>query len=211
MITAAKINEYLETLIPERTKLLSRMEDEAARERIPIIQLPSMQLIHFLLQMHRPKKILEVGMAIGYSTIRFAQSAPDAHITSIEISEEMVERAARNFAEAGLADRITVLHQDAREGLEGNQTFDCIFIDAAKGQYQVFFEQYYPLLREGGLLICDNVLYQGMVAEEELPRKKRAMITKLQVFNRFLASHPSLDTTFVPVGDGLALCLKRGE
>jgi len=211
MITSDHIERYMVSLIPERSELLARMEREAEAEHIPIIQLPSIQLLRFLLMVHRPKRILEVGMAIGYSTIWLAQAAPDAHITSIEISEEMVERAQRNFAEAGISDRVTVLHQDAREGLSGEHAFDCIFLDAAKGQYQVFFDQYAPYLVEGGLLICDNVFFRGMVAEEEVPKKRRGMIQKLRAFNQFLAEHPAFETSFVSIGDGLALCIKRRE
>ncbi|WP_286886762.1 O-methyltransferase [Aneurinibacillus sp. UBA3580] len=211
MITSEHIERYMVSLIPERSELLTRMEREAEAEHIPIIQLPSIQLLRFLLMVHRPKRILEVGMAIGYSTIWLAQAAPDAHITSIEISEEMVERAQRNFAEAGISDRVTVLHQDAREGLSGEHAFDCIFLDAAKGQYQVFFDQYAPYLVEGGLLICDNVFFRGMVAEEEVPKKRRGMIQKLRAFNQFLAEHPAFETSFVSIGDGLALCIKRRE
>ncbi|WP_027414956.1 O-methyltransferase [Aneurinibacillus terranovensis] len=210
MITAEKINEYLHTLIPERGELLQQLEQEAAEEHIPIIQLPSIQFIHFLLQMHRPKRILEIGMAIGYSTIWLAQSAPDAHITSIEISETMVERAARNFVRAGVSERVTVHHQDARDGLPGEHAFDFIFMDAAKGQYQLFFDRYMPSLIHGGLLVCDNVFYQGMVAEEEVSRKKRSMVARMRDFNQFLARHKGLETSFIPIGDGLAVSLKRG-
>jgi predicted O-methyltransferase YrrM len=211
MITSEHITRYMDTLVPPRSELLTRMEREAEAEHIPIIQLPSIQLLRLLLTMHRPKRILEVGMAIGYSTIWLAQAAPDAHITSIEISGEMVERARQNFAEAGVNDRITVLHQDAQDGLTGDHTFDCIFLDAAKGQYKVYFEKYVPYLREGGLLICDNVFFRGMVAEEEIPKNKRGMIKKLRAFNQFLAEHPAFETSFVSIGDGLALSIKRRE
>ncbi|MFT9848450.1 O-methyltransferase [Aneurinibacillus sp. REN35] len=211
MITSDHIVRYMESLVPARSELLSRMEREAEAEHIPIIQLPSAQLLRFVVAMHKPKRILEVGMAIGYSTIWLAEAAPDAHITSIEISEEMVARARRNFVEAGVSDRITVLHQDARDGLAGEYTFDCIFLDAAKGQYHVFFEQYAPYLAEGGLLICDNVFFRGMVAEEDIPKNKRSMIVKLRAFNQFLAEHPAFETSFVSIGDGLALCVKRRE
>lgn len=211
MITSDPIIRYMESLVAPRNQLLTRMEREAEAEHIPIIQLPSIQLLHVLLKMHKPKRILEVGMAIGYSTIWLAQAAPDAHITSIEISEEMVGRARRNFTEAGVDDRITVLHQDAREGLSGEHAFDCIFLDAAKGQYQVFFDNFAPYLVEGGLLICDNVFFRGMVAEEEVPKNKRGMIKKLRAFNQFLAEHPAFETSFISIGDGLALCIKRRE
>ncbi|WCN38623.1 O-methyltransferase [Aneurinibacillus uraniidurans] len=213
MITGDAVTHYIERLVPVRDELLSRMEQEAAAEHIPIIQLPAVQMLRFLLTMHQPKNILEVGMAIGYSTIWLARAADEARITSIEISEEMVQRATRNFAEAGVSDRITVLHQDAQEGLADEQEFDCIFLDAAKGQYRKYFDLYVPHLKKGGLLICDNVLFRGIVAEpdENVPKNKRGMITKLRSFNEFLAAHPALETTFVPIGDGLALCIKRGD
>lgn len=201
--------QYIESMVPNRSPLLLRMEEEAAREYIPIIQLPSIQLIRILLQLHRPRRILEIGTAIGYSTIWLASAAPDAQILSLEISEEKVERARENLAEAGLSDRVTVLHQDACEGIAVDEPFDMVFIDAAKGQYMKFFNNFVPHLRTGGLLICDNVLLHGMVIDEQVPRRKRTMTNRLRVFNRFLADHPALDTAFVPIGDGLALCIKR--
>ncbi|WP_047151257.1 O-methyltransferase [Aneurinibacillus tyrosinisolvens] len=210
MITGDKMVQYIDALIPERSEQLLRMEREAEAQRIPIIQLSSIQLIRLLLTMHKPKSMLEVGMAIGYSTIWLAQAAPQARIASIEISAEMVTRARANFEEAGISDRITIYHQDAQDGLTGEHAFDFIFLDAAKGQYMTYFEKYVPYLSDGGLLVCDNVFFRGMVAEEEIPRGRRTMITRLQEFNRFLAGHPALETSFVPVGDGLALCIKRG-
>lgn len=200
---------YIETLVPERPLLLKRMEEEARKEYIPIIQLPSIQFLRVLLQLHRPKRILEVGTAIGYSAICFANAVPDCEIVTIEISEEMVTRARKNIEEGNLSDRITVIHQDAREGLEIDKPFDLVFIDAAKGQYMKFFNHYVPHLRKDGLLICDNVLLHGMVVDSIVPRRKRTMTNRLRVFNRFLAEHPALETSFVPIGDGIALCIKR--
>lgn len=201
--------QYIESLVPERTPLLKRLEEEAAREFIPIIQLPSIQLIRVLLQLHRPRRILEVGTAIGYSTIWMAEAVPDSHITSLEISEVMVGRALQNIEEAGLSQRVTVMHHDACEPIQVEEPFDLIFIDAAKGQYMKFFNNFVPHLKNGGMLICDNVLLHGMVVDGKVPRRKRTMTNRLRVFNRFLAEHPSFETAFVPIGDGLALCMKR--
>jgi len=203
------IVHYIETLVPDRPPLLKRMEEEARKEYIPIMQLPSIQFLRVILKLHRPKRILEVGTAIGYSAIWFALSVPDCEIVTLEISEDMVKRAIQNIKEANLSDRITVIHRDACDGLEIDKPFDMIFIDAAKGQYMKFFNHYVPHLRKGGLLICDNVLLRGMVVDSKVPRRKRTMTNRLRVFNRFLAEHPALETSFVPIGDGIALCIKQ--
>jgi len=210
MITNPAIDAYVTGLIPPRSPLLARLEREAAEEGIPIVQLPTAQTIRMLLQLHRPQSILEVGTAIGYSTIWMAEAAPEARIVTMDIDEQRLERARANIAEAGLSERIEILNRDATLGLPDTYQFDCLFIDAAKGQYRTFLDLYLPLLREGGLVLSDNVLFRGLVAApEEAGKRQRRLVDKLRQFNTCLAQHPQLETTFVPVGDGLAVSLKR--
>lgn len=210
MITHPTIDAYLSTLVPQRSELLSRLEAEAAAEGIPIIQLPGAQTLRLLLLMHRPTSILEVGTAIGYSTIWLAQAAPQAKVVSLELDQERIARARQNIAEAGLQERIEVIAGDATLGLPEHYRFDCLFIDAAKGQYQKFLDLYLPHLSEGGLVICDNVLFRGLVAEPERAEKRlRPLVDKLIRFNQGLRDHPSLETVFLPVGDGIAVSIKK--
>ncbi|ASJ52914.1 methyltransferase [Brevibacillus formosus] len=210
MITNPAIDDYVSSLVPERSPLLKRLEQEAAEENIPIVQLPSAQVMRMLLLLHRPKAILEVGTAIGYSTIWLAEAAPEARIVTMDIDEDRLVRARENIKEAGCADRVEILSRDATLGLPESYQFDCLFIDAAKGQYRVFLDLYLPLLREGGLVISDNVLFRGLVATpEEAGKRQRPMVDKLLSYNSHLLERPDLETTFIPVGDGLAISMKK--
>ncbi|WP_409178158.1 O-methyltransferase [Brevibacillus fortis] len=210
MITNPAIDDYVSSLVPERSPLLKRLEQEAAEENIPIVQLASAQVMRMLLLLHRPKAILEVGTAIGYSTIWLAEAAPEARIVTMDIDEDRLVRARENIKEAGCADRVEILSRDATLGLPESYQFDCLFIDAAKGQYRVFLDLYLPLLREGGLVISDNVLFRGLVATpEEAGKRQRPMVDKLLSYNSHLMERPDLETTFIPVGDGLAISLKK--
>lgn len=210
MITNPAIDDYVSGLVPPRSPLLARLEKEAAEENIPIVQLASAQVMRMLLLLHRPRAILEVGTAIGYSTIWLAEAAPQARIVTMDIDEERLARARANVAEAGCADRVEILSRDATLGLPDSYQFDCLFIDAAKGQYRAFLDLYLPLLREGGLVISDNVLFRGLVATpDEASKRQRPMVDKLNAFNAHLAERPDLETTFIPVGDGLAVSLKK--
>ncbi|MDC0763226.1 MULTISPECIES: O-methyltransferase [Brevibacillus] len=212
MITNPAIDDYVSSLVPERSPLLKRMEQEAAEENIPIVQLPSAQVMRMLLLLHRPKAILEVGTAIGYSTIWLAEAAPEARIVTMDIDEDRLARARENIKEAGCADRVEILSRDATLGLPESYQFDCLFIDAAKGQYRVFLDLYLPLLREGGLVISDNVLFRGLVATpEEAGKRQRPMVDKLLSYNSHLMERPDLETTFIPVGDGLAISMKKSK
>ncbi|MFI8714011.1 O-methyltransferase [Brevibacillus brevis] len=210
MITNPAIDDYVSSLVPERSLLLKRLEQEAAEENIPIVQLPSAQVMRMLLLLHRPKAILEVGTAIGYSTIWLAEAAPEARIVTMDIDEDRLVRARENIKEAGCADRVEILSRDATLGLPESYQFDCLFIDAAKGQYRAFLDLYLPLLREGGLVISDNVLFRGLVATpEEAGKRQRPMVDKLLSYNSHLMERPDLETTFIPVGDGLAISMKK--
>ncbi|MCG6197463.1 class I SAM-dependent methyltransferase, partial [Anoxybacillus sp. LAT_38] len=115
--------------------------------------------------------------AIGYSTIWMAEAAPEARIVTMDIDEQRLERARANIAEAGLSARIEILARDATLGLPDTYRFDCLFIDAAKGQYRTFLDLYLPLLREGGLVLSDNVLFRGLVAApEEAGKRQRPLV-----------------------------------
>lgn len=210
MITNPSIDAYLTRLVPPRSALLARLEKEAAEEGIPIVQLPTAQVLRMLLLMHKPASILEVGTAIGYSTIWLAEAAAGAKIVTLELDESRIERARQNFAEAGLTERIELIAGDATEGLPKTYQFDCLFIDAAKGQYRAFLDLYLPHLRPGGLVICDNVLFRGLVATpEEANKRQRPLVNKIERFNAYLMEHPELETAVIPVGDGIAVSLKR--
>ena len=216
-ILNGKIDEYLQSLIPERTGLLKEIEEFAEAEHVPIMEPEGIATLLQFLRLQQPQKILELGTAIGYSAIRMAMTLPSARIVTIERIEKRIEAAKQNFEKSGLSDRITLVESDALEAFEivkDHGPFDLIFVDAAKGQYRRFFELYEPLLSERGIIITDNVLFKGLVAEELetiTPRRKRGLIKRIQNFNTWLLSHPHYDTVIIPIGDGIAISKHRGE
>lgn len=210
MITDPRINEYLERLVPPRKELLASLENQAREEKIPIIQLPSIQLIRTLLMAYGPKSVLEIGTAIGYSTIWLAEAAEEARITTMEIDRDRIRRALENFKAAGVEERIELIEGDAGQGLPETYRFDCLFLDAAKGQYKTYLDLYLPLLEPGGIVICDNVLFKGLVAADTVDNKRLApMVGKLRDFNEYIMRHPELETSFIPIGDGLTFSVKK--
>ncbi|WP_404458722.1 O-methyltransferase [Sutcliffiella horikoshii] len=212
-----KIITYLNTLTPQRNELVSKMEKLAGKENVPIMDLVGMETLLQLLRLSTPKRILEIGAAIGYSAIRMAQAIPEVTILTIERDEHRYLQAKAHIEQAGLQDRIQLILGDALEvsdQVEKEAPFDFIFVDAAKGQYERFFTMYETLLNEAGIIITDNVLFRGMVAEDHdsiEPKRIRNLVKKIDRYNRWLMEHPDYITTILPVGDGIAISKKRGE
>lgn len=208
-----QVKEYLERFVPERSELLLNIEEEAALHHVPIMELVSMQLMLQLMKVIRPKKILEIGTAIGYSALRMAEAVPEAKIFTIEREKERFQRAIANIKLAGCDDRIEVIFGDALEvsqQLSEQAPFDMLFIDAAKGKYQAFFERYENMLTEEAVIFSDNVLFKGYVAGMESEKKQHEKIAmKINEYNEWLMAHEQYETTIIPVGDGLAITMKR--
>ena len=204
---------YLAKLQKRKPQLIEQMESYAASHQIPIIDSESFAVMLMLLKIKNPTKILEIGTAIGYSAIRIAQELPQATVVSIEQSEEMFAKAGEFISEAGLAERIQVVFGDALECSEKVThycPFDALFIDAAKGQYKAFFDLYSKMVKPGGVVVSDNVLFRGYVASSSVPPKRfRRIVNKLREYNHYLAKHLDFDTTFLSVGDGIAVSLKK--
>lgn len=203
--------QYLQQFLWQRDELLLRLEEMAKQERIPIINVESIQLLAQLVHIKQAQSILEIGTAIAYSTIWLARANPTAEVLTLEIDERMVQRAEQHLHEAGLSNRVKVLHRDATLGLSEEYTtrqFDMIFIDASKQKYEDYLELYLPYLAEGGLLIIDNVLFHGLVFSQPTERRQAWIADKLSEFNRKLFQHPELQTTILPIGDGIAISIK---
>ncbi len=204
---------YIESFIRPRNDLLLEMERFAAEHHVPIMQLSGIEALNQVLRIQKPATILEIGTAIGYSAIRMALALPDAKIVTIERDEERVAHARAFVARSGAADRITIVEGDALEVEveEIHSAYDAVFIDAAKGQYQKFFEKYSPLVPSGGVLYIDNLYMHGLsdLDIKEVPRRKRTMIRNLRAFTDWIMEHPDYTSAFFPVGDGLLICLKR--
>ncbi|MFV9510956.1 O-methyltransferase [Tepidibacillus sp. LV47] len=205
-----KVDQYLNDLFPIADPFLEQLQQQGLKEEIPIIEVPSLRLIQVLLNIIRPTTIIEVGSAIGFSTVWLAKAAPYATLHTIERDPRMIKRAKENFRSQGL-DKQIILHEgDAIDILPRLPQAEFIFIDAAKGKYREFLQLAFPLLTVGGIFVFDNILFRGYVAEEEEIQTK-PMLKKLHAFNQELVNEPKLFTSFVPIGDGLAISYKLEE
>lgn len=210
-----KLQSYIEDLIPERNSLLTEMEGYAKDHHVPIMELAGIEAMLQLLRIHHSKHILEVGTAIGYSALRMACAMPNAKIVTIERDEERFQLAEEFIKRSDNGEHITIIQGDALEvekTVRGHAPFDAIFVDAAKGQYKKFFEIYSKYLSEDGIIITDNVLFKGLVAETEIESKRtRNLVKKIDEFNHWLMNHPYYDSVILSVGDGIAISKRRGE
>ncbi len=207
-----KIHAYIESLIPERPEFFMRMEKYAADYHVPIMESAGMEAVLQLLRVLEPERILEIGTAIGYSALRMAYAVPKAKIITIERDMERAEIAQQNFAQHDLG-QVHLIKGDALETEEEAAKYgpyDAIFIDAAKGQYQRFFELYSRSLTDRGIIITDNVLFKGLVAEETIEHKRtNGLVKKIKHYNEWLMSHHDYITVILPVGDGVAISKKK--
>jgi predicted O-methyltransferase YrrM len=209
-----QLEKYIEQKIAPRNDLLQEMEAFAHQENVPIMELIGIEALLQILRIQRPKSILEVGAAIGYSALRMSYACPECKIITIERDEERASLAQQYITRAGKDKEIVLIKGDAlevSETVEHFGPFDAIFIDAAKGQYQRFFEIYSQFLSEGGIIITDNILFKGLVALEEKIEVKRTkqLVKKISAFNDWLMNNESYDTAILPVGDGIAISKKR--
>jgi len=208
-----KLHSYIEELILNRSDLLEEMEQYAKAHHVPIMELSGIETILQILRISQPKKILEVGTAIGYSALRMATALPETTIVTIERDSERYTVAEEFIQRANKEHQISIIKGDALEVeslIEKFGSFDAIFIDAAKGQYKKFFEIYSKYLGDKGIIITDNVLFKGLVCEDTIESKRvRSMVTKIKNFNKWLMEHAEYDSVIIPVGDGVAISKKR--
>jgi predicted O-methyltransferase YrrM len=182
----------------------------ASREAVPIMQDEGCDFICNYIKERKCKNILEIGTAIGYSSIRFANQAPDIKVTTIELDIDRHLKAVENFKAAGLSDRITAIHADALTcPLEGS--YDLIFIDAAKAQYIKFFEKYKGNLAPEGVIISDNLSFHGMVDDLSLTHNysTKKLVKKIQKYAEFLRTNQEFETIFFEIGDRIAVSKRK--
>lgn len=206
------ILDYLGKMIKQEDPLLLEMEEYARNHHIPIICRESSRLLLVLCTLSKPKKILEVGTAIGYSSIQLARMMGEAGILdTIEMDDDRADEADGYIKRAGLEKIIRVLRGDAAEILQClEHPYDFIFLDAAKGQYNEFLPHCLRLLNPGGLLVSDNILYRGMVAKEGfIEHKHRTITVRLKAYIDALLADEQLYTSIIPIGDGMAVSIKR--
>ena len=212
MITDNRISDYINSLDSGDGELCDGIAREAVRSGVPIVRRETAALIKTMVALKRPERILEVGTAVGYSALLMAQSMPSgAHITTIEKYQPRIVAAKENFRLAGMEDAITLMEGDADKVLEQlSGTFDFIFMDAAKGQYIHWLPRILELMAEGALLVTDNVLQDGDVAESRfaVERRNRTIHARMRDYLYTLTHMEELKTSIVPIGDGVALSVK---
>ena len=210
VVVTTELQEYLDGLVPKRDPVLTRMEEEAEREGIPIIDQHEGQLLYLLVRIAGGKRILELGTATGYSGIWLLRGSDGGELTTFEVDHKRAERARANFAEAGLGKRALVLEQDAVGGLEKLEgRFDVCFIDLLNSfPSEAVTERVLELCLErldgGSLLLADNALRQGGVV-----RPKTQQERNVARYNELVARHPRLESVVVPIRDGLSVARVR--
>ena len=212
MIVTDAVQSYLRASRDEPDPVLAQMEEHAARERIPIVVPETGQLLHVLALACGARRVLEVGTAIGVSTLYLARALPDdGTVVSFEVDEERHSAARGYLAQAGVLQRADLRLQDAREGLaQLDGAYDMAFVDGVKAQYGDYFDALLPLLRSGAVLTVDNVLMSGSVAAGRSDgRWSEEQIAVARAFNRRLLEHEQLVGTITPVGDGVLVAVKR--
>lgn len=208
LTTAGPVDDYLYSMLPKRDDLLSEMEEYASEHNIPIVGPAVARVLQQLALMIKARTVFELGSAIGYSTIWWAQAVGDnGQVIYTDGDSKNAERARGYFARAGVADRITLHTGDALEFLsEQKQEFDIIFNDVDKDDYPRVLRLVGPRLRKGGLFVTDNVLWSGRVTEKN---PKESSTKAILEFNRKLADSPEFYTTILPIRDGLAIAYKK--
>ncbi len=188
------------------------MEKYAEEENVPIIEKQSIAYIMKYIQDNNIKSILEIGSAIGYSTILMASAKTDVYVTTIERDEKRYMQCLKNVKECEMDKKINVVYQDALElNLPEDTKFDMIFIDAAKGQYTRFFEKYKYFLKDNGTIITDNIKFHGYVGHSDTidSSNLKSLVQKIESYIDFLKNNTEFTTTFYDIGDGLSVSKKN--
>ena len=212
MITDERVVSYIRSLERENNSVLTQIEREAHRDGVPIIRKEMESFLRVMLTVKKPEKILELGTAVGYSAIFMSECTEDAKIITIENYEKRIPIARENIRKTGKSDRIQLLEGDALKvmpTLEENQ-FDFVFMDAAKAQYIHFLPLVLRLMKEGAVLITDNILQEGDVLESKyvVRRRDRTIHKRMREYLEAVKNHPNLETSIVPIGDGITMSVK---
>ena len=215
MIVDERMVTYIRSLEVPESAVIEAIEQEALRDRVPIIRKEMQSFLKVLLRIKRPMRTLEVGAAVGFSSILMSEYMPEGgHITTIENYDKRIPIARANFKRAGKEEQIDLIEGDALEvmhGLEG--PYDLIFVDAAKGQYIHYLPEVMRLLGADGVLVSDNVLQEGDIIESRfaVERRNRTIHSRMREYLYELKHHDQLQTSIIPLGDGVALSVKRSD
>ena len=213
MIVDERMRTYINSLNTGNTDFLEELEQTALETGVPVIRREMQSFIKTLLAMKKPKRILEVGTAVGFSTLLMCEYGPsDLKITTIENYEKRIPIAKENFKKAEREEQITLLEGDAGEILKTlSETYDFIFMDAAKGQYINWLPDVLRLMEKGSVLVSDNVLQEGDIIESRylVERRNRTIYKRMREYLYELTHNPILVTSVLPVGDGAAVSIRQ--
>ena len=205
-------SNYLQEINKKETNpLLVSFVAFAEENKVPIITYEGINFLIQVIKLRNIKNVLEIGTAIGYSSIAMALKA-NVTVTSIERDKKMFDIASENVKKANVSDKVTLIYEDALNVDETTLgTFDLIFIDAAKAQSIKFFEKYETILSEKGVIVTDNLLFHGLVDQTVKDRNLRQLLTKIDRYNKFVVEKVGYDTFIYNLGDGMSLSIKRSE
>ena len=213
MIVDERFSTYVASLEAPEEPLLERIEAEALAARVPIIRKETQSFLKTLLVLKKPRKVLEIGTAVGFSALLMSAYLPEGgHITTIENYEKRIPIARENFRQAGKEGEISLIQGDALAVMkELTEAYDFIFMDAAKGQYIHYLPEAVRLLAPGGVLVSDNVLQGGDVLESRfaVERRDRTIHSRMREYLYELKHHDQLQTSILPLGDGVALSVRK--
>lgn len=216
MITNERLINFIHSLEPDRNPALEAIRREALAAAVPIIRDETAALLKCLITALQPMRILEIGTAVGYSAYLMAEAMPEtAELVTVESFAPRVMQARENLWNSPYGSRIRIMDMDAGEAMEqllaAGRHFDFIFLDAAKAQYPVWLPQLLRLLTPGGMLLSDNILQEGSLAESRflIDRRERTIHSRMREYLFTLTHHPLLTTSVLPVGDGISLSVRR--
>ena len=213
MIVNERITSYINSLSTEDTPFLTALEKWALEERVPIIRKETQSFLKMLLVMKQPEHILEIGTAVGFSSLMMSECvSADCTITTIENYEKRIPIARENFARAGKNHQITLLEGDAMEVLKGlTGPYDFVFLDAAKAQYIYYLPELLRMMPKGAVLVSDNVLQDGNIVESRfaVERRDRTIHARMREYLYELTHREDLETSILPLGDGVTVSVRK--
>lgn len=214
-IVNERITSFINSFDNPDSEICMKIEEEARSTYVPIVRKEMASFLKVLMAMNKPDNILEIGTAIGYSSILMGENTPDTtRITTIENYDKRIPIAKDNFKRAGMEKKITLIEGDANEVLkELTGPYDFIFMDAAKAQYIVILPEIIRLLKKGGVLVTDNVLQEGDIIESRygVTRRNRTIYDRMREYLYAVTHSDELKSTILPIGDGITISVKRDE